>query len=206
MLGIVGAVLRFVIGFVLACLTAGVVQVLFAVTPTELVVAGQDRWLEAFNWSLLTATQVGVFAWPFALIAWILSEWLSIRSFAFHALVAIAISTAGFGLLYSSELPTDASIVNSYAMAAYLTTGFAAGVVYWLFAGRWARRAEVPVHMESDRTVTSAIRPDSDSGNSPRPQVVSTGTVPATRPPAATSSIDDDNDPTPAAKPIIRSI
>lgn len=147
-----GAVLRFLAGFVLACLAAGLVQVLFAVTPRELVVAGDERWGEAMQWALLSATQIAVFAAPFALIAWLISEWQGIRSFAFHAIVAMAVAVAGFGLIHATESPTEASIVNSYAMAAYLTSGFVGGLVYWLFAGRFAtRRSNARVRMESEQ-------------------------------------------------------
>jgi hypothetical protein len=195
MLSFLGAMLRVVIGFIFACLAAGAVQVLFAVTPAELMVAGDDRVSEAFNWGLLTATQIAVFAAPFALIAAIISEWQGVRSFAFHSIVAMSIAVAGFGLIHATESPTEASIVNSYAMAAYLTSGFIGGFVYWLFAGRWARLAtKFPVRMESnrkpapgDRAAASADEPapprDQPAGGGEMPKVLRErpgGTVPTT--------------------------
>lgn len=154
MLTFLGAVLRVSIGFVVACLAAGLVQVLFAVTPAELVNANDDRLWVALNWALLSATQILVFAAPFALLAALISELQGVRSFAYYALVAMAIAVAGFGLLYATETPTEATIVNSYAMAAYLTSGFVGGLVYWLFAGRLAHAAgSTVVRMESDRRV-----------------------------------------------------
>ena len=87
MLTFLGATLRVLIGFAIACLAAGFVQVLFAVTPAELVVAGDDRIGEAATWGLLSATQIAVFAAPFALLAAIVSEWQGIRSFAFQNLL-----------------------------------------------------------------------------------------------------------------------
>jgi signal transduction histidine kinase len=160
MLSFLGAMLRVLIGFIIACLAAGAVQVLFAVTPAELMVAGDERLGEAFNWGLLTATQIAVFAAPFAFIAIIISEWQGLRSFAFHSIVAMAISVAGFGLIHATESPTEASIVNSYAMAAYLTSGFVGGFLYWLSAGRWARQtATSPIRMESNRKSSSSDAP-----------------------------------------------
>ena len=194
MLTFLGAVLRVLIGFLMACLAAGFVQVLFAVTPAELVVAGDDRLGEAATWGLLSATQIAVFAAPFALLAAIVSEWQGIRSFAYHAIVAMAIAVAGFGLIHATETTSEASIVNSYAMAAYLTTGFVGGLIYWLFAGRRANRnVDAQLRMESDRqhrasesAPTSAQAP---TENARMAAHRTTGTVPATRPPRP---VDDD--------------
>lgn len=192
MLTFLGAVLRVLIGFAVACLAAGFVQVLFAVTPAELVVAGDDRIGEAATWGLLSATQIAVFAAPFALLAAIVSEWQGIRSFAFHAIVAMVIAVAGFGLIHATESTSEASIVNSYAMAAYLTSGFVGGLVYWLFAGRSAtRNSRAQLRMESDRQNSAA---DGGSASTQRPTENArmaaqrtTGTVPATRPPRPVS-------------------
>ena len=192
MLTFLGATLRVLIGFSIACLAAGFVQVLFAVTPAELVVAGDDRIGEAATWGLLSATQIAVFAAPFALLAAIVSEWQGIRSFAYHAIVAMVIAVAGFGLIHATESTSEASIVNSYAMAAYLTSGFVGGLVYWLFAGRSATRNDrAQLRMESDRQAPTG---DSASASTKRPSENArmaaqrtTGTVPATRPPRPAS-------------------
>ncbi len=197
----VGKLLRVVIGFAFACLAAGFVQVLFAVTPAELIDAVDDRLGVAVTWGLLSATQIAVFAAPFALISAIISEWQSVRSFAYHAMVAMAIAVAGFGLIYATELPTEATIVNSYAMAAYLTSGFVGGFVYWLAAGRWAGRGEEYVRMESARRRPARPQPEhraepaAKPGNAdpmPPPQnkpVGTTGTVPATKPAAGGGAV-----------------
>ncbi len=192
MLTFLGAVLRVLIGFAVACLVAGYVQVLFAVTPAELVVAGDDRLGEAATWGLLSATQIAVFAAPFALLAAVISEWQGIRSFAYHAIVAMAIAVAGFGLIHATESASEASIVNSYAMAAYLTSGFVGGLVYWLFAGRSANRhSRAQVRMESDRQTAASGTPAQDqrptTENARMAMQRTTGTVPATRPPRPAS-------------------
>ncbi|MBU2533677.1 MAG: hypothetical protein KKB37_13120 [Alphaproteobacteria bacterium] len=179
MLRFIGAVLRVMIGFALACLAGGFIQVLFAVTPAELMVAGDERLGEAGTWGLLSATQIAVFSAPFAVIAILLSEWRAVRSFAFHAIVGMVIAVAGFGLIHATESPAEASIVNSYAMAAYLTSGFVAGLVYWLIAGRLAGpwRGQ-QVRMESDRRQQSG---DVRKGNG-EPARRSSGSAPATNP------------------------
>ncbi len=193
MLTFLGAVLRVLIGFAVACLAAGFVQVLFAVTPAELVVAGDDRLGEAATWGLLSATQIAVFAAPFALLAAIVSEWQGIRSFAYHAIVAMAIAVAGFGLIHVTESTSEASIVNSYAMAAYLTSGFVGGLIYWLFAGRSANRAShAQLRMESDRqsSAVESVPPPAQPPTTENARMAAqrtTGTVPATRPPRPSS-------------------
>ncbi len=201
MFGFLGALLRILIGFTVACLVAGFIQVLFAVTPTELVAAGEQRLFEAFNWGLLTSTQLAVFSWPLALIAIAISEWQGVRSFAYHALVGMIIAAAGFGLILATEAPDEASIVNSYAMAAYLTSGFLGGFAYWLFSGRKAFRGQATrVAMESSR------RPMPDKGRKqggrPRAPLKSTGTVPATKPDAPKPEANKPAPPPKTDKPV----
>lgn len=142
MLAYLGAIVRIVLGFAAACLAAGFIQVLFAVTPAELVAAGEARWSAAINWALLSSAHIAVFAAPFALISISASEWLGIRSFAYHTIIAMGIAVVGFGLILMTEAPSEASIVNSYAMAAYLTSSFIAGFLYWVLSGRLAIRRD----------------------------------------------------------------
>lgn len=142
MLAYLGAIVRIVLGFAAACLAAGFIQVLFAVTPAELVAAGEARWSAAINWALLSSAHIAVFAAPFALISISASEWLGIRSFAYHTIIAMCIAVVGFGLILMTEAPSEASIVNSYAMAAYLTSSFIAGFLYWVLSGRLAIRRD----------------------------------------------------------------
>ena len=175
MLGFLGGLIRVTIGFVLSCLAAGAVQVLFAVTPSELADAGWEYWNQGGVWMLESATIFAVFALPFAAVSALISEWFGIRSFAYHGFVGIAIAIAGFGLITTGEAEGVPTIVNSYAMAAFLTTGLAAGFTYWLFAGRLAYRparkdddnAERPSPV-SDRTGPSGLA--SPSAAPPKPQ------------------------------------
>lgn len=185
MLAYLGAVIRVILGFAAACLAAGFIQVLFAVTPAELVAAGEARWSAAINWALLSSAHIAVFAAPFALISIFISEWHGIRSFAYHAIVAMGIAVAGFGLIMMMETPSEASIVNSYAMAAYLTSGFIAGLVYWLLSGRLAMRGD---DEEDLLAMEAEVRPPPPKPlDEDRPPAAprTTGTVPATRPAGA---------------------
>ena len=170
MVGFLGGLLRVVIGFVLSCLAAGAVQVLFAVTPTELADAGWEYWNQGGVWVLESATIFAVFALPFAAVSALISEWFGIRSFAYHGFVGIAIAIAGFGLITTGEADGVPTIVNSYAMAAFLTTGLVAGFTYWLFAGRFAYRSteddddayDMPPP-RTDRSVPSGLASPSDA-------------------------------------------
>ncbi len=151
MVGFLGGLLRVIFGFVLSCLAAGTVQVLFAVTPTELADAGWEYWNQGGVWVLESATIFAVFALPFAAVSALISEWFGVRSFAYHGFVGIAIAIAGFGLITTGEADGVPTIVNSYAMAAFLTTGLAAGFTYWLFAGRFAYRPALEGEYKPDR-------------------------------------------------------
>ena len=133
----IGSILRVIIGFVFACLAAGFCMVLFVYTPLELATehAG-DRALEAGLLALAAGTHSAVFAAPFALIGASFAEWHRIGSWLYYVLVGIAIACVGFLAQFWTEADGEASIVNSYAMTAFIVTGFVAGIVYWLFAGR----------------------------------------------------------------------
>ena len=131
--------LRVIVGFAFACLAAGLAMVLFVYTPLELATehAG-DRALEAGLLALAAATHSAVIAAPFALVGAAFGEWQRIGSWLYYALVGIAIAAIGFLAQFWTEAEGEASIVNSYAVTAFIVTGFVAGVVYWLFAGRSA--------------------------------------------------------------------
>ncbi len=133
------------IGYALACLAFAVVIVAFVFTPAEMAslpsdVAG-NRLTMAGQHVLLSATQVAIIAAPLALVAALISEWRGIREWLYFAAVALLIAVVGFLAQYVSELQGQPSIVNNYALAAFLCGGFAAGIVYWLVAGRTAGRS-----------------------------------------------------------------
>jgi hypothetical protein len=138
----IGRIIRVIFGFALACLAAGLTVVLFVYTPLELVDLQSERLSEVGLLSLAAATHSAVFAAPFALIGAGFGEWQRIGSWMYYVLVAIAIATIGFLAQFWTETQGEASIVNNYAVTAFLLTGFVAGFVYWLFAGRSAGRRD----------------------------------------------------------------
>jgi hypothetical protein len=135
----IGRLLRVIIGFAVACLAAGLAMVLFVYTPAEMASEpASDRFAEAGMLTLFAATQSAVFAAPFAFIGAGFGEWQKISAWLYYTLVAIAIAGVGFLAQLWSETGSQPTIINSYAVTAFIVTGFVAGIVYWLFAGRFA--------------------------------------------------------------------
>jgi hypothetical protein len=139
MFSLVISVLRVLLGFLVANLVAGVVQVLFVITPGELVTLGSDALIERLQGAgilaLFAASQGAVFSAPLALIAIALAEWQRIRSVFFYVALGLAVAGAGFLAQWMGEAGAT-TIYNSYALTAYAVTGFAGGLAYWLLAGR----------------------------------------------------------------------
>lgn len=125
------AIIRFVLGFVAAVLAAGAVQVLFVSGLDGLITADGARLQNLGMLTLLAATQSAVFGAPFAIIAAAVAAWLPIRSVLFFVLAGLAIALAGFLAQYVGE-GGDGTILNRYALAAYVASGLAAGLVYWV--------------------------------------------------------------------------
>lgn len=140
--------LRILFGFVVAALVAGVATVAFVVTPADIAnlpsEAQPERLSSAGVLALLAATHSAIFAAPFALIAIGIGELWRLRSWIYYVLVAVGISLGGLAAVHFNEVPGQPSILNNYALAAFVTVGIAAGLAYWLFAGRCAggRRAD----------------------------------------------------------------
>jgi hypothetical protein len=135
---------RVIAGFILACLTAGLVQVLFVMTPAQLLTSPSDvfaqRTSETGLLAALAATHAAIFALLFAPIAIIIGEWMGIRSLPYYLLAGATIAMLGFIAQFASEAPGQPTIFNNYALKAFLTSGFFAGLVYWLVAGHGGRR------------------------------------------------------------------
>jgi hypothetical protein len=151
-----GTFVRVLFGFIVACLVAGVAIVAFVVTPADIASLPSnvqpERLSSAGMLSLLAATHSAIFAFPWALLAIIIGEWLSVRSWIYYALVGIAIALGGFGAEYLTEVGGEPTIVNDYAFRAFLTVGFFGGFAYWLAAGRRAggRRGDEALSREAD--------------------------------------------------------
>ena len=148
----------------IACLAAGLTMVLFVYTPVELATELPASALrEVGLLALAAATHSAVFAAPFALIGAGFGEWQRIGSWLYYVLVGIAIAAIGFLAQFWTEAAGEASIVNSYAVTAFIVTGFVAGIVYWLFSGRFARRRD------REPEIISPARPAAPpNGPSPR--------------------------------------
>ncbi|WP_439543640.1 hypothetical protein [Hyphomicrobium sp.] len=129
-MSVVVAIVRFTLGFAAAALTAGAVQALFVAGADGLALAR----LESLGLlTLLAATQSAVFALPFAALAALVAAWLPIRSRLYFVACGILIALAGFSAQYVSEAGAQ-TIYNSYALAAYVASGLAAGLMYVLVA------------------------------------------------------------------------
>ncbi|MDX2156394.1 MAG: hypothetical protein SFW09_07780 [Hyphomicrobiaceae bacterium] len=135
-----GRVLRVLIGFIAACLGAGLAMVLFVVTPSDLMglpaEVRSDRIVRALELAVYVAAQAALFAAPFALVAAAIGEWLENRSWSYYALAGILMAVLGFLAQHSTEQAGQPTIVNNYAVIAFVTSGFVGGLMYWLFSGR----------------------------------------------------------------------
>lgn len=127
---------RVLLGFLAANLVAGLVLVLFVVTPSD-IAADSDRMPGAGLLALSAATQSAIFSAAFALLAAAFAEWQNLRGWLYYALTGVAIAAAGLMVQYSGEAPTQ-TILNDYAVRAFMATGILAGLTYWFIAGRRA--------------------------------------------------------------------
>lgn len=159
-----GRFFRVLIGFAAACLAAAYTKLFFAVTPAELSGLPSDIATERMSliadkgWKF--AVLFGLFSLPFAIVALAIAEWRSVRSWTYYALVAIGIALVGFIAQWQSQ-PENAAfdVARNYAFTAYLTTGFMAGLFYWLFSGRSAggAAAQYPIGIDTARPERTAI-------------------------------------------------
>lgn len=131
-------ILRVVVGFLLACLAAGLTTVLFAWSPSELASMPTDP-LDKLALALPVATHTAIFAAPFALVAIALGEWMKSHNWTYYGIAGIVIAAIGFvSQLQSESAAQDWSVLTSnYPAIAFLTTGFVAGFTYWVFSGRF---------------------------------------------------------------------
>jgi hypothetical protein len=142
-------------GYVLACIAFGAVLVGFVITPAQLMASPSDevgkQLATAGLLALSSASWAAIFASPLALIAALIAEQRAIREWFYYTVVAVLAAGIGFLAQYVSELQGAPTIFNNYALAAFLTSGIIAGLVYWLVAGRYTRR-----NLGPPRTMTSS--------------------------------------------------
>jgi hypothetical protein len=136
------AIIRILFGFIAAALVAGVVQVMFVAGPDDILAgdfgALSSRLQDLGLLALLAATQSAVFSAPFVFLAAAFAAWLPIRSGVFFVIVGVVIALAGFFAQYVGEGGTQ-TILNRYALTAYVVSGFVAGLAYWIVAVPKAR-------------------------------------------------------------------
>jgi hypothetical protein len=134
-------VFRILFGLTIACLTAALIKVLHVVTPAELATLTGDalaaRLFRLLDLVAITATFQALFVVPLALIGIVIAEVNRLRGVLTYLILGAAIAGAGFYIQVTGEGETR-TIVNPYAIQAYLIEGVAAGFVYWLLAGRFA--------------------------------------------------------------------
>jgi hypothetical protein len=130
-------IVRILFGFLAACLAAAVVQVLFVAGEGAFSLGLKGIGTALADHSeliLLAATQIAVFAAPFALLAAAVAAWQPIRSLRYFLAAGGAIGLAGLLAQYAGEREGP-TILNVYAAATYATAGLFAGLVYWMLAG-----------------------------------------------------------------------
>lgn len=132
--------LRVLVGYLLACIAFALVLVAFVFTPGEFASlpagAATERLAMAAFQLLASFIQVAIFAAPAALVAAGIAEWRGVGAWFYYTAAALLIAGIGFLAQYASELQGAPTIVNGYAVVAFLAGGIAAGLVYWLVAGR----------------------------------------------------------------------
>lgn len=137
-MSLIAATIRIVFGLILAALAAGLVQVLFVAGDDLRGLASgaltSERAQSLGLLTLLAATQSAVFAAPFAFLAAAIAAWQPVRSLLFFLAVGGIIAAAGFLAQYAGEASGPNTILNRYALAAYLASGLTGGFVYWLAA------------------------------------------------------------------------
>ena len=213
--------LRILAGILLACLAAGLVLVLFVITPAQLAAApdgtGLERFRQALELAMLAATHATIFAGAFALITAAIGEWFSIRALPYYLLTGSAIALLGFLAQFSSEAGGQPTIFNNYALQAYLTAGFFGGLAYWVLAGqhagispmfdgatetagspaskKWPERPRIIVEKSPPlpKATAEIKKPATDA--KPDPSKAKTPAMPATSVPAAGQSREPAKDP-----------
>ena len=174
-----GRIINILLSFLVACFAAGLTKVLFATTPSELANlapdVAADRMSKVIESGLFAAVISAMFAAPFALVAAAISEWRRLRSLTYYALTGLGIALIGFLAHFSAEPQGAPTIVNNYALTAFLTAGFVGGLTYWLLHGRHAGIDALP-----HKTTSAASGGSGSSNDKNRPKMASGSSVPNT--------------------------
>ncbi len=166
------ATIRIMFGYALACLAGGLTLVLHVISPAALIAAPgdalADKLTELGTLATLSATHLAVFSLPFALIVAAVAEWFALRGWLYFVLGGLAIAGTGFLAQQAGETASGPSIVNAFAIQAFVLTGITGGLVYWLVSGRysggeaatdWETLSAPPPRARSDREPASPEKP-----------------------------------------------
>ena len=132
-----GSFVRVLTGFLLGCIAAALIQVLYLPTTYQLAASADNTFpgSQVVERILLVATHIAIFSAAFALIMAGLSAWTGRGSLPYYLTSGTVIGLLGFVAQYASEVASQPTIFNNSAVTAYLTSGFFAGLAYWLVAG-----------------------------------------------------------------------
>jgi hypothetical protein len=139
-----------ILGFLVASFVAAATLILFVYTPAEFASLPSDmrsaRFAEAGQFILAVVPHVAMFSAIFALFASAFAEVRGITSWTYYALVGVCIAVVGFLIQHLSEGPGQPSILQNYALLAFLVAGAVGGLAYWYVCGRYApgQRPTVP--------------------------------------------------------------
>lgn len=128
--------LRILVGFTGASIVAGATQVLFVVDPSG-IFASRESAAAAGLLTAMAATQAATFALPFAVIAIGVSELFALRGWLTFTVWGVLIALSAYSTVVAGE-GGEFNLPNSYALWAFVASGVAAGLTYWVLAGQAA--------------------------------------------------------------------
>lgn len=126
------AIWQILAGFALACITAALLALIIDRSSGALALNGLIPRL------LLSALDLAVWAFPGAIIAICISEWLGLRSALYHLLAGAAVALLGVALKYGGVPVGLISGTGTGWRAPILTMGVLGGLAYWGMRGRFA--------------------------------------------------------------------
>lgn len=133
--------LRMLAGYLLASIGAAMVLGMFAFAPPSF-----DQFMDRIGevaenaWSVIwyLAGAIAFFGAVPAIIALLYAEHHKIRTWLYYELVGAAVAVLAYWLAHGTELTPARGEGNLYSTIAFLVSGAVLGLLYWLFAGRYA--------------------------------------------------------------------
>ena len=160
--------LRMLVGYLLACFGAAMALALFAFSPNS-VEGFFDKLPDIIEsaWNVsphLTGALFVLGAVP-ALIAFQYAEHHHIRSWVYYELIGAAVAIAAYWLAHGTDTVPLKSEGNIYSTIAFGVAGAVLGLLYWLFAGRYAGQDQQQPAI--GRTSERMRSPKTDTGRFP---------------------------------------